>query len=167
MIKFESEKLLEDYICSKLDEGVNVIDKTEFNSYKRQFKCGNYGFADIVTFNLVEFPGGKSLEIYIYELKNESFNSKFFSQVARYYTYFKNLAEERYPNYEISVYPSLVCYDNKLSDDDYILNIDDHAIPVHKYSINPEDGFSIFEASGCKLKDEGLEDSFFIDELMI
>lgn len=167
MIKFESEKLLEDYICSKLDEGVNVIDKTEFNSYKRQFKCGNYGIADIVTFNLVEFRDVKSLEIYIYELKNETFSSKFFSQVSRYYTYFKNVAEEMYSDYDITIYPSVVCYDSGLYDDDYILNIDDHAIPVYKYSINPDNGFSIFRASGCKLKDEGLEGSFYIDELVV
>lgn len=167
MIKFESEKLLEDYICSKLDEAENIIDGRKFDTYKRQYKCGNYGIADIVTFTVAGYGDSEWLEINIYELKNEGFSSKVMAQVSRYYTYFKNLAEEKYEDLDIHVYASIICYDSGITDDDYILNNDDHAIPVYKYYIDPDKGFTMFRAQGCKLIEECLSECEHINNLMV
>jgi hypothetical protein len=167
MIKFESEKHLEDFICESLDDGVCVVDNIDFDTYKRQYKCGSYGVADIVAFNCVEINGKPEvLEIYIYELKNEKFSVKHLSQVSRYYTYFKRMAEDIYPDLTISIYPSVVCLDDDLSDDDYISNIDDFSIPIYKYSVCPKSGFRITQSQGIRLKTESIAECDHVNELM-
>lgn len=166
MVKFESEKHLEDYICKNLNEDKNIIDRTDFDLYKRQYKCGNYGIADIVTFNLVKFKDEKILEIYIYELKNEPFNIKHLTQVSRYATYIQNMAKELYSDFSISVYPSVVCLKSPRYDDHYILNIDSFDIPVYEYHIDPDNGFSLQLADGAKLIDEDITNCEYIDNIL-
>lgn len=167
MVKFESEKHLEDFICENLDEGNCLIDNIDFCTYKRQYKCGNYGIADIVVFNCVKNNGKPEvLEIYVYELKNEKFSIKHLSQVSRYYTYFSRVAAELYPDLSISVYPSILCLDDGLSDDDYISNIDDLGVSIYKYSICPINGFSVSSGSDVKLVNESLSRCDHISELM-
>lgn len=167
MIKFESEKHLEDFICKNLDEGVCIIDNIDLDTYKRQYKCGNYGVADIVVFNCVyvnEKPD--ILEIYVYELKNERFSAKHLSQVSRYYTYFKAMAEDIYPDLTISVYPAIVCLEGDLSDDDYISNVEDFSIPIYKYSICPNSGFKIAHTNMVKLREELISECEHVNNLM-
>lgn len=167
MIKFESEKHLEDFICENLNEGICIIDNIDFDTYKRQYKCGNYGVADIVAFNCVKVNDiPEILEIYIYELKNESFSVKHLSQVSRYYTYFKRMSEEVYPDLTISIYASVVCLDDGLSDDDYISNVEDFNIPVYKYSVCPKNGFRVTKSSGIQLKAESIVECDHVNELM-
>lgn len=167
MIKFESEKHLEDYICESLDEGFCLIDNIDFDTYKRQYRCGEYGIADIVAFNCISVNGAPEfLEIYIYELKNERFSVKNLVQVARYQTYFQRVASEIYPNLSISVYSAVLCLDDGLTDDEYVANIDDFSIPIYKYSICPANGFKVQLASGIKLKEESLSECEHISNLM-
>lgn len=167
MIKFESEKHLEDFICKNMDENICLIDNIDFDTYQRQYRCGEYGIADIVAFNCVEVNGKPEiLEIYIYELKNERFSVKNLTQVARYHTYFQRVASELYPNLSISVYSAVVCLDDGLTDDEYVANIDDFSIPIYKYSICPVNGFRVQLASGIKLKEESLSECEHISNLM-
>ena len=80
-IIYESERELEDHICKHLDEGINLITDEAVSFYKRQFKIGLYGIADIV---ISSVQGDDYPNFLIIELKKDIVNANAVSQISRY-----------------------------------------------------------------------------------
>ena len=94
-IVFDSEAELEAYIHNKFKEsGVVCIDGSEPDFFERQFNCGLYGIADLVSFSIRDYTHHKEIDVTVYELKKEKITSDAFAQVSRYATGIRQTIEK-------------------------------------------------------------------------
>lgn len=112
------EKDLEDIVfnssCDSLEErGLYVPDKKRF----RQLKIGNYGIADLVTFERPYFETDLPIEnhhsrpiITVYEFKKDEINYSTFDQSLRYACGIKRYWEYRFENKNHVFVDSNMCY---------------------------------------------------------
>lgn len=85
MIKFDSEKCLEDWVCLCLDDGHDPITDLSCVSYVRQPCFGSYGRGDILVINKIsESEDFYFVDVTLIELKNTPLCSNHVSQISRY-----------------------------------------------------------------------------------
>lgn len=121
-IVFDSEAELEEYIHNKFKEtGVVCIDGSEPDFLERQFNCGTYGIADLVSFDIRDYISYKEVDVTVYELKKEKITSDAFAQVSRYATGIRQTLEKM--DIEVTVTCALV--GTEIDDSCYILNQSD------------------------------------------
>lgn len=87
-VSFPSEKAIEDYIWSKLDDGEPCpLSDEHFSMCLRQKEIVGYGVTDIIKIGV--YPG--EVEIVVVELKNEHLKEAHISQLCRYITGIKRV----------------------------------------------------------------------------
>jgi hypothetical protein len=98
MIKFVSEKSLENFIVSHFnDTGMCILTDEQYESVFQQYNIGVHGIPDLV-FISKEHPqeGGEkdSFEILVVELKNEAISFSAIAQISKYKAYFDRVFGE-------------------------------------------------------------------------
>jgi hypothetical protein len=123
-IVFDSEKELEDYICTHLDAGWNPITKGDIGWYGRQVGMGSYGVADLMT---TRTGDDGTIVIEIIELKKQTITTKAIAQISRYIAGMLHYVHEHHPEKSFYVAGLLVSTEIDLSDDTVYLadRIDD------------------------------------------
>lgn len=95
MLKFETEKGLEDFLMDHLEF---LADRFDLIGYQveRQVTLGAYGTADIVATHYTENEEGERrvLDVVLFELKNAPLTHANVSQVARYKRFFDLIQEQ-------------------------------------------------------------------------
>lgn len=153
MIKFESEKHLENFFVQHFDStGECIIDDQKFDDLKQQLNIGSYGIPDLVYFAFDE--GCKTNRLHIVELKNTKPKLEDVAQIARYRTYFTR-ALRKYANVDIEC--SLVFPDEESLSE--VVWLFDHMQGVNfiTFRLNPKEGIVFDQSYGWHKKDEDLE----------
>lgn len=120
-IVFDSEAELEEYIHNKFKEsGVVCIDGDEPHFLERQFNCGIYGIADLVSFTIRDYIQHKEIDVTVYELKKEKITSEAFAQVSRYATGIRQTLEKIEDLLEITI--TCVLVGTEIDESCFILN---------------------------------------------
>ncbi len=140
MISFDSEKSLEDFICSSLDDGYNHITECNIERYTRQPNFSSYGKGDIL---VISQPDYNCFSVELYELKNETLKAAHVMQIARYRKFFM----ESDPNFDEEDYVfSIVCKKSDVYQGDLIFLVNQiDWLTVYEFSLDPESGISFDE----------------------
>jgi len=143
-IVFDSEAELEAFIHDKFkEEGLCCIDGTYPDFMFRQFNCGVYGTADLVSFDLSTNDHFRVIEVIVYELKKEKITAEAFAQVSRYATAIKQSINAIDELIELSITCALV--GTEIDESCYILNNSEFLF--YKVFFNPESGVDFKESS--------------------
>lgn len=139
-IIWESEKELEDYIYSKLENSYNPINGDDINWCARQVEIGPYGIIDLITiaFHPCEYHAG--IDITIIEVKKEIITAKAFAQLARYMKGIRHYFESYENKVSYSVRGILVAPDIDKSDSSIYLINECEDISVYLSKMNLESG---------------------------
>lgn len=94
------EKDLEDIICESSNEKLEEKGLSVLGIKKRQLRIGNYGIADIVTFERISGNSYEPpyLDITVYELKKEKAGISAFLQAVRYCKGISSYLEKNKPD---------------------------------------------------------------------
>lgn len=172
------EKDLEDILWENLqtDEGTDILcdrglaTQTPYKSY-RQFRIGNYGIADLITYDRAKyFKTGKYTgmiaeipRVTIYELKKEELTANSFLQASRYAIGILRYLEYRKKDYDpITIDIILIGkgVDKNSRDLKYLQPLTNDLYTLHVYVYNYRygmDGISFELQESFKLKDEGFK----------
>lgn len=141
-ITFASEKDLVDwYIENELSSCDNVY---------RELKIGNYGFADVVTWD------EEQKIIHVYEFKNCDIHTNHFEQIVRYLKGISRslgINDEDFNDSGVSIIGTIVCTGHKGNDCLYLIDFFDK-IDMEIISIK-DNTVKVENESGYHLKDEG------------
>ena len=157
MIKFESEKHLENFIVDCFnDDGICIVNDEEYKSLKQQFNAGDYGVPDLVFYSsdielIDKDTQVEHLRLHVIELKNEPIQFSHIGQIARYKRYF-DLAFELH---DIEMEFTLVVPESVKQSNDVKWLIDSlDNINIVEFSINPKSGVKFKQTSGWYKVDE-------------
>lgn len=141
MIRFESEKSLENFIVDqfKVDKKC-IINDESYDSCISQFSFGDYGIPDLIFHSKEDVNGDDFITIHIVELKNEQIKPKDIAQISRYKTYIEKMMEDSDLNVELKC--SLVVPEGVSSNSDacYLINACEDSIDVYEFRLNPTKG---------------------------
>ena len=168
MIKFESEKHLEDFITQQFNnDGLCIVDGEQYEHMERQFTAGLYGVVDLVFYSSYTAQDWNGLEIdrkviHVIELKNEPMKLSHIAQLSRYKRYF-DLAFE---GANIELHYSLVVPESVSKSDDAKWLIDSlKDINVIEFTLDPINGIRFDRSIGWMKTDETYKDAMGIFDI--
>jgi hypothetical protein len=148
MIKFESEKKLEEFIADCFHENSHcIVCGDYYEGLVRQFNAGEYGIPDLVFYSEDIDEEGQSnyKRLHVIELKNEPIQSSHIAQIARYKRYF----ELAFKNHEVDMQFTLVVPKSVEESGDTMWLIDSlENIKIVEFSLSPKTGIEFKESSG-------------------
>lgn len=167
MIKFESEKCLEEFIANCFsDDSICIINDESYQNLSQQFDTGCYGIPDLVFYSEdSEFIDAETevihKRIHVVELKNEQIKMSHISQICRYKRYF----ERAFDIDDVEMQFSLVVPEGVKNNDDVIWVIDQlNDISVYEFHLNPKEGIKFVESSGWYRKGENFSKALSLFE---
>ena len=95
------EKDLEEIIFNSCNYSLQERGLDIQGTLKRQLRIGNYGIADLVSFERIRTPMGVVVHIKVYELKKDTVNISAFMQAIGYVKGIKSFLQKRGINYEV------------------------------------------------------------------
>lgn len=153
MISFDSEKHLEDLICSELDMHKNPISDEIISRYVRQPDFKPYGIGDILTVHDCDDDEDEEFfSINIIELKNERLQMVHLSQIARYRKFFMDTDENFHAHpYEFT----LVCKKSESFQSDLIFLANSiEWLNIYEFSLSFENGVCFELLGGYSMTDK-------------
>jgi hypothetical protein len=145
-IVWSSEKELEDFIYSKLEDLYNPIDESRVDWFGRQIDLGQYGIIDLMTIN---FDAEGEICIDVFELKKELITIKTLGQVARYVRGLRQYFDESAKHLNVTVRGNVVAPEIDHSDDTVFLINMLEDIHVYTVDFDLDNGVS-FDWRSCR-----------------
>lgn len=143
MIKFDSERSLEDFIFGEFETSNEcVITGDEFTNCYRQVDTKGYGICDLVyvsSFPVLDKEGEFELNILVVELKNEIIKPADIAQICRYRTYFKR-ATDCIKNVNLSFVLAGPSGMQHNQDCCYMANALEDIVDIYEFTLNPSKG---------------------------
>lgn len=148
MIKFESEKHLENFFVKHFeDTGECLINDIHYHDLTQQLNIGSYGITDLI---YSKYENDCNI-IYIVELKNTAPKFDDVAQISRYRTYF----ERAFGIYENVIIRCALVFPEQESYKDVIWLFDQSPyIDFFSFSLDPKNGISFDLSHGWYKKDE-------------
>lgn len=165
MIKFESEKKLENFIVDCFNEdGIFIVNDEEYDHLEQQFDAGKYGVPDLVFYSsdiedIDEDTQINKKRLHVVELKNEPIQLSHVAQIARYKRYF----ELAFKRHEVDMQFTLVVPESVSESKDVMWLIESlDNIKIVEFSLNPKTGIKFKESCGWYKVDESYKSAMDI-----
>lgn len=166
MIKFESEKHLEDFIYNYYKEtGKCLIDDQEYGFCSRQFRAGPYGVCDLVFFDYSEADEASPsmCSVFVVELKNEPVKPSDVAQICRYKTFFDRASAIDDVTCCLVVPDSTI---HKVEDVAYLCNALESVIDFYEFSLDAHKGISFEYQNGFRKTNDAYDYNSLITNLI-